>query len=106
MYEGCGQKSGDYRACPCSTGSRSLKLQGLISCFSERYAILRRGVVCAQINKDASRHLILILCRLKAYNFRTFSMQWERLQGIIALGRCNLQTFDRDLCRWVGIILY
>jgi hypothetical protein len=29
-YEGCGQKSGDYRACPCSTGSKSLKLQGLM----------------------------------------------------------------------------
>jgi hypothetical protein len=57
-YEGRGQKSGDYRACPCSTGSRSLKPEGLIGWFSECYAILRRGVVCAQINKDSSRHLI------------------------------------------------
>jgi hypothetical protein len=39
LYEGRGQKSGDYRASPCSTGSKSLKPQGLIGSFSECYAI-------------------------------------------------------------------
>jgi len=39
MYEDWGQKSGDYREQPCSTGSMSLKSQRTIGDFSECYAV-------------------------------------------------------------------